>query len=352
MAEEVKQKDKVKKKKKRKKGHCKGTRHHSYKRGAERARRVAKIFDQSTDDLTYVKENPALMKAHIAHINKCEYNGNSFLAPLMVESEEGDMVNPKSFSGFLKYYKNIYNMWMHLINSCYIEDYRFYPFFGRRGIKISNDFLDSRKFCIWCLQNGLTRKPFMYDQYLQRKNKTKGYSADNCYIITEKELHTGKSVQTVLNQVGLIRSYETEHDPSVSYLVFYTRYYMYDFCSEDARMLKYKNARSDIFGFSPITFYKSVADENSCSMSTFMSRIHYSYLNGGFVAHPYDMLKPDYSVDAEAAKQGKISYKRKWNMDKKEKEGKGVYVPEVNDDVYIKPDEDVYTNCKDLDVYS
>ena len=324
---------------------------HYYKNREHRANAAVKIFDTAAKDLSYISNNKHILYRHTIFINKCRdqtcINYKRFTVP------EGKFAGMHSriFAGFREYYPTIYSLWMHILRSCLDKTYVFYPYFGGKGIYPEADFLDSRKFTIWCLRNGFIYKPFTYTMYLQRKDKTKGYSARNCYFITEREAHAPSKLSDVINSIRLIRFYEEEHDKSVSYMTFYTRYYMYDMNEYDARIAEYPK----VPGFSPVTFYESVAGENDCSRSTFLSRYHYSYLNGGHTARPYDMLKPEYSVKAVANSEGKLSYKQQY--DRNIKENKDKYNPYINpnefnivtednnqSDVYIKDDEfDVYS---------
>ena len=104
-----------------------------------------------------------------------------------------------------------------------------------------------------------------------------------------------------------------------------------------------------------MNFYKSVATDQDVQLSTFMSRIHYSYLNGGFTIRPYDMLKEDYSIEEETAKQGKVSYKKQWERDRKEKADKQTpnNIMQTNNDTRnsIHDDYSVYSNTPSINVY-
>jgi len=322
---------------------------HYYKNPKHQEKAASKIFDAESTDLSYISNDKHLLYRHVIFINKCRYhtciNYKRFTVP------EGRLAgqHSKIFRGFREYYPTIYALWMHILRCCLDKTYLFYPYFGAKGIYPGADFLDSRRFTIWCLRNGFIGKPFTYTMYLQRKNKSKGYTLSNCYFITEKEAHAPSKLPNVINSIRLIKTYEEEHDKSVSYMTFYTRYYMYDMSETDARMVEYPK----IPGFSPATFYDSVADETSCSRTTFLSRMHYSYLNGGHKVHPYDLLKPEYSVNANCNNQGKLSYKQQYDRDKKENKDK--YNPYVNPNNFITDDNEtssVYSENNDLNIYN
>ena len=317
---------------------------------------INSIFKKDEPDMKYISENPELLKLHCHFIFTRYYVRRSLFQKYVVPTGKSEGISPKQFEFFKDLYPIIYERWAHLIRCCFDETYPLYKFFGAKGIYMSKDFLDSRKFAVWCLKNGLVTPLGMYDTYLQRKDKNYNFSPYNCYTITEKELHDCKLLKIVLDNLYFVKKYEEGHDKSVSYMTAYTRYYVYDINIEDTLSWKYdpSDIRDKQWCFSPQKFYKSVADENSCTMSVFLSRYHYSYLNGGFIARPYDMLKPDFSVSAEANRQGKLAYKQQWDRDNADKNAnKSVYNKTVTSPISSQEQENnVYSYNKDLDVYS
>ncbi len=320
----------------------------------DRSAIINAIFDTSTKDMSYVVNNAELLKAHKHFIMKSAYSTNTALSKYVVPSGKSKGLSPRLFDFFKERYTYIYERWMHLIQCCFDESYPLYQFFGGRGIYMSKEFLDGKLFCIWCLKNGVTSRLGMYKTYIQRRRKDRNFSPINCYVITEKELHNCGSLDLVLNSLSFIKRYEENHAKNVSYMLAYTRYYVYDMSVEDSVMWDYNPASivDKQFGFSPIKFYESVADESSCTMSVFLSRYHYSYLNSGFIARPYDMLKPDYSVSAAANSQGKLSYKQQWDRLQKEKNGTNVYTPNKEPVSSTVQEDSVYSYNKDFEVYS
>lgn len=290
---------------------------------------IASIFKEGELDLSYVTNDKDLLARHIDYINSCYriHRKDKFsYSDCVVPSGRSAGLRPKPFVGFKENYVYIYERWVHLIKCCLRPRHPLYPYFGGRGVYMSREFLDGKKFCIWCLKNGLTSKLGTYGIYLQRKRKDQNYSPKNCFVIKESDVHTAKTLRIALDSIAFLKQYEEKHDDTVSYMTAYTRYYNYDFNAYDASNYKLdtssKRARAKTLGFSPTNFYRAVATEKDCTMSVFLSRYHYSYLNGGFIARPYDMLNPSYSVSAEAEKQGKVSYKRQWERNRKQKEKK------------------------------
>lgn len=285
------------------------------------------LFENDNKDLKYVSENKALLMRHLEFLKRRPIsNGYINQGFILLDVElEGKIVHPISFVGFDEVYPYIYNRWAHLIKSCYDKDYIYYPFIGGKGLTMSKEFIDGRAFCAWCLRYGLTSKLGMYKDYLIRKNKKLGYSPDNCYVVTEKDIHNGKTIDLVLDSLCLAKKYEEGHSKGVTFPTAYTRYYIWDFCVEDAlNHTSHKNTNRDIyrFGFSPYNFYCSVADESSCTWPVFRSRVHWHYLDGGLPMRPYDMLKPDFSISAAANMQGRLSYKQQYDRAKKDERDK------------------------------
>lgn len=326
------------------------------KKGKERIKKLISMsINEDPLDLSYVTSNHGLLKAHREVIRTRKYIPFKYYN-CEVPSGPGKGLRPKCFSGFKKYYKYIYERWIHLIKSCFEPNYPFYKFFGAKGIYMSSHFLNGKKFCYWCLANGLTHNLGTYTEYLQRRNKDKQFSPKNCYVVSEKEIHECKTLKMALQSLRLIKLYEEGHDKSVSYMTFYTRYYVYDMKAEDALSWKYipkcVNANA---GFSPYTFYKSVATEESCSYSVFISRIKYSHLSNETNIRPYEMLKPDFSTTAEANHQGKLTYHQQRRRDQKERKSKynpySVQTENPIQDTSIPNDVNIYNYNKDLDFY-
>jgi hypothetical protein len=267
---------------------------------------------------------------------------------------------PKMFRSFASLYKNIYSRWKFIVLSCYDESFYAYKFFGMHGITVSEDFLDTKKFCIWCLENNVTSRLGMYTTYIQRKDKTKEYSSDNCFSITEKDIISGKDLYTSLGSLYLAKRYEENHEKTVSYTTAYTRYYVYDMNLEDSLnypCILYGYSYINNIVFSPRKFYDSVATEKDVSRSTYISRMHYSSNAAhGFTRRPYDMLKPEFSVSDSANSENKLSYKQMYirRLKEQQKNKAKEYESMSTNDIINHLKEkfpDVYNN-KGVDVYS
>ena len=259
---------------------------------------VNRIYEKN-NPLVAVVDDPNLLKEHIDAINNAQY--------IKIKHSEF-----KTFALFKKNYPAIHKWWKRLINSCYKPEYKMYKFIGARGIKLSDEFKDSKQFCIWCLKNKLIYDNDTYIAYLQRKDKTKDYSVENCFVVREKDIHEGKSLKILLDNVYFTKRYVEHHDDSVTYMCAYTRYYVWDLDIETSCTYEY-NATTYCttmyqLGFLQKVFYLSVATEDDVPWPVFESRAHYARLCGKFYMRPYDALRPEYSVSEEARNQGKPSY--------------------------------------------
>lgn len=316
-----------------------------------RASIVRAIFDKSTKDLSYILASEELLNAHIKYIEESPYD-ERIAGPLDASAFQVDEhgKHPLKFESFPMKYRYIYARWKHIIRCCYDPNYESYKYFGAKGIKMSDDFLDSKKFCIWCLKNGLTRDPFKYDQYLIRKNKYKEYSFENCQVVTEKELHECKSPVLAFHSLYVTRKYQEFHDDSVSFMTYYTRYYMYDMDPDSAGSIKGGangiGGRGSAFTFKPVVFYKSVATEKSCPLSVFLCRIHDAYLTPGFRVYPYSMLNPKFSIRTEARKQKLRCYKELWEDEQKKKNNNYI------NNTYVNNENEIYKDTTDNEIYT
>lgn len=76
----------------------------------------------------------------------------------------------------------IYRIWSLMKERCYNSKRPEYKHYGGRGIKVCDDWLDSKKFIDWSLKNG-----YKDDLTIDRLDNNKGYCPENCRWITQKE---------------------------------------------------------------------------------------------------------------------------------------------------------------------
>ena len=307
------------------------------------------LFEDGENDLKYITENKSLFEKHKRFIRSRKYYDvvNKHIRDISVEID-GKILKPIQFSRFTTLYPYIAERWIHLLRSCYDKSYYFYKFIGARGVGISSEFFNAKYFCLWCLRHGLTSKLGSYKEYMVRKDKTRHYSYFNCVVVKEKDIHSGKAIRSAIDSILLARAYEICHEKNVSFMTAYTRLFVWDMCIEDAISHPGPTLHKshEASGFSPTQFYADVADENSCSLSTFMSRISWHYTNGKIQVRPYDILKPEFSISEAYNAQGKLSYKQVYYRKEKE-EARTSQDNYVNDklpsSVYFDKDNEVYS---------
>lgn len=286
-------------------------------------KQLAKKFDLTVNDSAYISKDKNLLEQHIEIINNAEYT-RYVQTPL----RKCDFY-ARDFKIFKFGYPTIYYRWRYLLTKCYRACYDIYKFFGAKGIHMDDDFLDGKKFCIWCLKHGLTNYHFSYEKYLQRKDKSKNYSADNCFVVSERDLRAGKDLKQFLTCICLAKRYD-ESDKKELFADAYARFYLYDMSADDALLdisyfSNYVNCniknRGPKIGFSPYLYYNSVAIEGDVPYSTFLSRIIATRnIEHRISIRPFDMLKPEYSEYEITSATGITPYKQQW--DKEHRRGK------------------------------
>lgn len=300
----------------------------------------SELFDDTQPNLYYITNNKELLNKHFEYIDSLDYCYEDLAANYTAGikcklrepgalntciSSDGVKMNPKPFLKFKERYSGIYSRWVELVRSCYLPKYIHYKFFGGKGVRLCQEFLDSKQFCKWCLSQGLTDAFGKYTRYLQRIDKTKDYTIDNCFTVTEKEVHEGKNINIALRDIILAKRYDEGHHESITFIIARARYYAFDLTVEDSIYTEYHKSGGGAairdFIFSPVEFYKSVATEKSVPRSVFLSRVMFSqYRATGFTTRPYDMLEPDFSISAAANAEHRLSVRQLQTLREKRRE--------------------------------
>ena len=293
---------------------------------------------------TEIKETPYIIgsppvctqcadKNNITHKKKQQRHSRprSTVIPRQYLLSDGTIL--KAFNGFRRNYPVIFKWWTILLSRCINPKFSSYAYFGEKGISFDAEFMDSKNFCIWALENNLYGRPYCYDQYLIRKDKSKGYCRDNIIITSELEMMSGSDLALALMRISITQKYEEYHHPSVSLYAFYARYFVYDLDVDTARKVDIysafqtkthpKNKNRDVnaviqqpsevascMRFSPVNFYRAMADESSCTLSQFIAR-YAEARRDGIKERPYDMLKPTYSNTEYSNANGKLSHEQR-----------------------------------------
>lgn len=94
----------------------------------------------------------------------------------------------------LRCYQTLYRVWSVIKGQCSNSNSANYKYYGAKGIKVCDEWLDNSVFIKWALNNGYEKGKVLY-----RIDKTKGYSPDNCKYGTAAECQQarGKTKLTV-----------------------------------------------------------------------------------------------------------------------------------------------------------
>lgn len=84
--------------------------------------------------------------------------------------------------GFSADYPKLYNLWTTMKSRCENPNRGKYKDYGKRGIKVCDEWHDARKFCEWALENG-----YKEGMQLDRIDNDGNYEPSNCRWVTSKE---------------------------------------------------------------------------------------------------------------------------------------------------------------------
>lgn len=97
----------------------------------------------------------------------------------------------------------LYQVYCGMKSRCYNPNVRCYKNYGGRGITICDEWLnDFEAFKKWMLEHGYDYSKSRKEQQIDRKDNDKGYSPDNCRIVTNKENCRNKSTCNYLTYEG------------------------------------------------------------------------------------------------------------------------------------------------------
>lgn len=98
--------------------------------------------------------------------------------------------------------KRLHKIYQGLLTRCYNENEKSYRWYGAKGIKVCNEWLDSPlKFEEWSLKNG-----YQDGLTIDRKDESKDYSPDNCRWITLSDNAKYKSTTRIVEVDGIERT--------------------------------------------------------------------------------------------------------------------------------------------------
>lgn len=95
----------------------------------------------------------------------------------------------------------IYRLWSHMKERCYYEKYKNYADYGRRGIKVCDEWLEAKTFIDWALENG-----YKEGLTLDRIDVNGNYEPSNCRFVTNKEQQRNKRNSRFVEIEGEIKT--------------------------------------------------------------------------------------------------------------------------------------------------
>lgn len=87
----------------------------------------------------------------------------------------------------------LYTIWSNMKKRCYNPNREAYKWYGRKGIKVCDEWQEFVPFMQWALNNGYTE-----ELVLDRKDSSKNYDPNNCQWITNSE----NSIKATEQRIG------------------------------------------------------------------------------------------------------------------------------------------------------
>lgn len=114
----------------------------------------------------------------------------------------------------------LYNIWLHMKGRCERKSDDHYKWYGKRGIKVCEEWHDFRTFREWSMQNGYSDK-----LTIDRIDNEKDYSPENCRWINHKQQCNNRRSNVILTINGQSHNIqEWAQITGVKYATIYQRY--------------------------------------------------------------------------------------------------------------------------------
>lgn len=127
-----------------------------------------------------------MIKSHINQAKVCKHMG----------------INGKYLANTKWGNRRIQSIFHGMKDRCYNPNNKSYRWYGERGIKIYNEWLDDPKtFEDWALTNGYTD-----DLTIDRIDESKDYSPDNCQWVTMEDNSKYKSTTSLIEVNGIVKT--------------------------------------------------------------------------------------------------------------------------------------------------
>lgn len=132
--------------------------------------------------------------------------------------------------GLKKGNPRLYNIWKNMMNRCYKETSNVFYLYGGRGIHVCEEWKKARTFFEWAMSSG-----YENTLTLDRRDSCGNYTPENCRWVTNTEQNRNKRCTRYIGTVDSKTFFEsTPHDPSVTYLRFFMRYFKGGWSLQDA----------------------------------------------------------------------------------------------------------------------
>lgn len=143
--------------------------------------------------------------------------------------KKGTKQNPEH-RGLKRDYPRLYTIWKLMHKRCEDETNNMYYLYGGRGVKVCEDWTSLKSFIDWANKNG-----YSDDLTIDRVDSNKNYSPENCRWVTRTIQNRNKRATKYINGIDSNTFFEqTPHDPSVSYIRFFMRYFKSGWSLEDS----------------------------------------------------------------------------------------------------------------------
>lgn len=162
-----------------------------------------------------------------------------------------------------------YSVWSGMMSRCYNENNKCYDRYGRRGVKVADEWHNYQNFAEWCLtQVNFNREDFQIDKDLKNKGSLI-YSIDNCEFIPKKLniLLTGTSHKKDGLPVGVQRYHSGF---SVQASIGGDKYNKYGFKCENEAFNHYKKVKEDYIK-EQANHYFELGDISKCIFNSLMN---------------------------------------------------------------------------------
>lgn len=131
------------------------------------------------------------------------------------------VVSDRGNRGVKKENPRLYSIWKNLLNRCFNEKCNVYYLYGGRGITLCDEWKNVHSFIEWAKSSG-------YEETLtlDRVDSEGSYCPENCRWVSVTVQNRNKRCTRYIGDIDSKTFFEnSEHDPSVTYLRFFTRYF-------------------------------------------------------------------------------------------------------------------------------